>query len=258
MKTLVVDTATSYLSLSLFEGAQAVANVTLRSSRQHGEALVQVINDTLNHLAWRPDDIEQIIVGVGPGSYTGIRIGVTMAKVWATTLNVPIIQVSSLSLMAAGGVQAVDSQKIIIPIIDARRQTAYTAAYRINNAATASWQVQTVIADQQIEWKLYLEQLESLVTDDIQGFILVGDYIEDFYQMTKEHFPKLAIEWAQDHQAVPQTLQLHHVEQVEVVDASLLVPNYTQQTLAEREWAQAQTESQDKEVDHEDFIEHYS
>ncbi|UUX33627.1 tRNA (adenosine(37)-N6)-threonylcarbamoyltransferase complex dimerization subunit type 1 TsaB [Fundicoccus culcitae] len=252
MRTLAVDTATSYLSVSLFEEARVVSTVMLQSKRQHGETLVQVVNDCLNYLGWTAQDIDQVIVGVGPGSYTGIRIGVTMAKMWATSLKVPLKQVSSLSLMAAGVAQ--EAGALIIPVIDARRQTAYTAAYEYVKGEGDQWRVQAVMADQQIEWQAFLEQLAEL---DVQRLLLVGDKIELFAEMARMRFEGKGIEvqWLDSHQAVPQTARVYHVEQVEVADPNLLVPNYAQTTLAEREWAQTH---QVDEVDNENYIEHYS
>ena len=76
-----------------------------------------------------PKAIHEIYVGVGPGSYTGIRIGVVVAKMLGWSLKIPVYEVSSLALMAS----SVDDDTIILPYIDARRGHAFTGVYQLEN-----------------------------------------------------------------------------------------------------------------------------
>ena len=73
----------------------------------------------------KPVDIKKIIVVNGPGSFTGIRIGITLAKLMAFCLNIPITTITSLEAMK----ESVDTDKLIVPIIDARHNSCYAAIY---------------------------------------------------------------------------------------------------------------------------------
>ena len=76
----------------------------------------------------KPNDIDKILVAVGPGSYTVIRIGVTIAKTFAWTLNKPIIPISSLELLISG----YNEDALLVPYIDARRNCVFAAVYNKN------------------------------------------------------------------------------------------------------------------------------
>ena len=76
---------------------------------------------------WQPADLDRIVVAQGPGSYTGLRIGVTTAKTLASTLHKELVGVSSLAVIAAN---AREYDGLLIPLFDARRQNVYAGVYR--------------------------------------------------------------------------------------------------------------------------------
>ena len=82
-----------------------------------------------NSVNLKPDDIDKIIVVNGPGSFTGIRIGVTLAKIFAWAKKIPITTITSLEAMA----KSVKTNKLIVPIINARRDSCYAAIYDNDN-----------------------------------------------------------------------------------------------------------------------------
>ena len=89
----------------------------------------------------KPADLDKIVVAKGPGSYTGVRIGVTIAKTFAWTLNIPLVGISSLEALAAGVGRHFDG--FISPLFDARRGQIYTGLYQFKNG-----QLESVIQDQ--------------------------------------------------------------------------------------------------------------
>ena len=103
-----------------------------------------------------PQQLERIAVAQGPGSYTGLRIGVTTAKTLADTLHIPLVGVSSLKNIAANCVGVL---KVIVPLFDARRNNVYAGGYR--------WQegLQSVIPDQHVALPTLLHALAELHTE---------------------------------------------------------------------------------------------
>ncbi len=95
---------------------------------RHAEDLVPAINSLSNDLGIALADLFAIAVGIGPGMFTGLRVGVTTAKTLATALNIPMIAISSLDLIAHPLRHA--PAKLIVPMIDARRTEVYYAIYR--------------------------------------------------------------------------------------------------------------------------------
>ena len=87
------------------------------------------ISDMFEKAKLKACDINKIIVVNGPGSFTGIRVGLTIAKVFAWSLNIPITTITSLEAMAA----SVDDSRLLVPIIDARHGYVYAAIYDGDN-----------------------------------------------------------------------------------------------------------------------------
>lgn len=237
MKTLAFDTSTQALTVALYEDEQCVASQFIQSTkRQHGEILIPVIEQLLLHQGWQPLDIENIVVGVGPGSYTGLRMGVTLAKTWGSSLNIQVKQVSSLALLASY-VQLETLQHantLIIPIMDARRLSAYTALYQIQ-----SNKLVPLIADCHSDWATFCRRLkEQAQLKEHHTIIIVGNGIDAFVAMFKEFFSDVSIIVINSHAAIPQVNNLHCVDITSVEDVMILAPNYCHDTLAEQEWSQ--------------------
>lgn len=129
-KRLVIDTATHARYVGLFEGNKALYEVYESGHNNHSETLIPSIEKALHATSIQLGDLDGIIVGIGPGSYTGVRIGVTVAKMFGWTLSLPVFTVSSLALMAS----AHESDQPIIPTIDARRGNAFLGVYHYENS----------------------------------------------------------------------------------------------------------------------------
>jgi tRNA threonylcarbamoyladenosine biosynthesis protein TsaB len=135
-RLLALDTSTAAMSIAILEAGQLLQEAHIHADRTHSLHLMPMIKQLILDSGMKLADLSAIAIGVGPGSYTGVRIGVTAAKTLAWTLNVPIIGVSSLEAMALGAVmseeQTEDSKEQpqwIVPMMDARRTQAYTGLY---------------------------------------------------------------------------------------------------------------------------------
>lgn len=125
MKVLGIDTSTPKTCVGLIDDNREIASFELSGDMYNSEELVDMISDIFNKLNYKISDIDLIAVGVGPGSFTGTRIAVTIARTLAQTLNKKIKAVSSLKAMALN----YKGNGIILPVVDARRDRAYYAVY---------------------------------------------------------------------------------------------------------------------------------
>jgi tRNA threonylcarbamoyladenosine biosynthesis protein TsaB len=126
MPYLAMDTATGTLTVAVGEAGVLLGEATTNLKRNHSNRLMPLIDALLSDIGIQPEDLKGIIVGHGPGSYTGVRIGVTTAKMMAWALNIPLLGVSSLDGLA-GNFRT--SEGIVCPMFDARRKQVYTALY---------------------------------------------------------------------------------------------------------------------------------
>lgn len=248
MKYIAIDTATAQLSLACAEvsdaGSQVVASYQLKGNRQHGETLVQAMADVLARLGWRADQVDRLVVGIGPGSYTGLRMGVTAVKVWASQRGIPVETISSLALMLPTRPTA--EEVLYVPVMDARRSTVYSATYQLIDG-----QYQPVLADRHIAWTDYVPQLAERLTErNLTTIHLYGDpVIETHAAALREALPQVTVvthaTWLDqpttERVFVPAFVQLRQM----VEDVDTLAPNYCHATLAEQEWLAKQ-----KDIDH--------
>lgn len=100
MNKLIIDTSTYYLYVSVIKNDENYYNKVLYGKNTHSENLMNVITEGLQDMEMK--ELNEIIVGIGPGSYTGVRIALTVAKTLAWTLNIPLKTISSLSLISSG------------------------------------------------------------------------------------------------------------------------------------------------------------
>ncbi len=134
MKAIIlnIETTTKNCSVSLASNGQVIAIKEINDGAySHGENLHVFIEDVLKDAVKTFADIRAIAVSKGPGSYTGLRIGVSAAKGLCFGLNIPLIAIDTLGSLAAS-IQ-IDEKAVTIPLLDARRMEVYSAVYDSNN-----------------------------------------------------------------------------------------------------------------------------
>ena len=122
MKTLCIDTAHKHLVIVLSEDNQLVASSCEVCWKKQSETMFPTLIALMEQASWTADDLDQIIITDGPGSYTGVRIAMSMAKVLCTRKNIPLYVVSTLALYAG-------LQENVFVMNDARSKRAYCAHY---------------------------------------------------------------------------------------------------------------------------------
>ena len=126
---LAFDTATPAVTVALYDGQQVVAERTTVDAMRHGELLAPSIAAVLEEVGLVRQDLTAIAVGVGPGPFTGLRVGLMTARTLGAVLEIPVYGVCTLDVLA---VEAVDSGTVDGPFqvaTDARRKEVYLASY---------------------------------------------------------------------------------------------------------------------------------
>ena len=126
MITLFLDTSTVRLVVAIYKDNECIYLKNEDSFNDLSSKTLPLIDEAITSLKISIDDIDKIIVVNGPGSFTGVRVGVTIAKTLAYTKNISIITVSSLEVMSTTKVKT----EYIVPLIDARRGYFFTGMYK--------------------------------------------------------------------------------------------------------------------------------
>lgn len=153
MKTIVMDTANKYLVVALFEDGYCLDKIQQEGNRKQSEYAIVCLQELLQKHHLEILDFDEMVITIGPGSYTGVRVALTIAKTIAATSHIKIKTVSSLKALA-GMNQA-------IAILDARSHKVFIGVYD---------QGQTIEADRMIEQNQVDDYIEKY-----KDYLLVGD-----------------------------------------------------------------------------------
>jgi tRNA threonylcarbamoyladenosine biosynthesis protein TsaB len=126
---LAIDSATQMLSIAVHDGDVLIAEATLQAGRQHSALLAPLIGSTMTQMGLRSKDLTALAVSVGPGSYTGVRIGVALAKGLAAPRNLPLAPVTTLETVVAAQLSH-DDNRPLVATVSAGRERVIWAEYR--------------------------------------------------------------------------------------------------------------------------------
>jgi len=124
---LVLDSATQYLYIGLYDGVTRIADHYVKGHNDHSVTLMPALDKLLRSQHIEMSEIDVIVIGDGPGSYTGVRIAMSVGKTFAWTLERPLYTCSSLALMASA------HRGLVMPWVDARRGNAFTGLYHVDD-----------------------------------------------------------------------------------------------------------------------------
>lgn len=127
---LALETATDTCGVALLQGDGVVAEAHLHRPRVHSKRLTPLVEDVLQHADVAPSTLDAVAVSMGPGSYTGLRIGVSTAKGWALAADADLVGVPTLEAYAAQLRSVVDPNDVVCALLDARRNEVYAGAVR--------------------------------------------------------------------------------------------------------------------------------
>ena len=181
MRYLYIDTSASYLYSSIIENGDALSVIIEEYGQSLSEVALPRIVSMFEDNNLEGKDIDKIIVVNGPGSFTGIRVGLTIAKVFAWGLNIPISTILSLEAMAISS----KTNKYHVPLIDARRGYVYAAIYdKDNNEILKPSHIKLDILKKELE---KINDYEIISNDEFEDFKNISPYKPNMVKMV-EHF----------------------------------------------------------------------
>src|SRR5690554_6294701 len=174
MKVLALDTSSIVAKAALVEEDKIIGEIIINHKKNNSQKLMPIIDQLLEEVEVKLQEIDALGVCIGPGSFTGIRIGVSTAKALAQVGNKPIVGISTLEGLAFN---LPYSRGIICPILDAQRDQIYTGLYKWEGN-----QMFSIVKDQAIAVEEWIEELEKRQ----EPIHLIGDGVAKFASTFKE------------------------------------------------------------------------
>ncbi len=228
MKVLAIDTSNYVMGIAIVDGADVVGEVITNLKKNHSIRVMPAIHQLLQECDIKPNELEKIVVAHGPGSYTGVRIGVTIAKTLAWSLKIPLVGVSSLEVLAANGRYFEGS---LSPIFDARRGQVYTGLYAYEEGQFVSKKNDRIVL--LIDWLKELKEENNKV-------LFLGNDLAIHKTTIQEELEDLTIFASSSlNNPRPSELALLGVTRKEQ-DVHSFVPNYIRMVEAETNWLASQ------------------
>ena len=249
MTLLAIESATDSVGVALIRDDGGSAERVHQGGRAHAELLAPAIEEVCVVSGCTIGDIDRIAVDVGPGLFTGLRVGVATAKALAQALGAAVLGVTSLDILAAATAARFDpgEARPVVAVVDARRGEVFAAAYRFDQApptgdgppvdpeSVRSDRLEPLAPEALVAW------VEELV-DQAGPVTLVGDGVVRYHQLLGP-VPGVDLGWAETLSSPPPLALAHLARQrldggvppVPVVD---LVPDYRRQADARINWEQ--------------------
>ncbi|MGE7988810.1 tRNA (adenosine(37)-N6)-threonylcarbamoyltransferase complex dimerization subunit type 1 TsaB [Lysinibacillus fusiformis] len=230
---LGIETANTPLSIAVVKDGKVVAEMVQNIKLTHSAGAMPAIEEILARIDVKPNDLDAIAVSEGPGSYTGVRIGVTLAKTLAWTLQKPLVGVSSLKTLAAN---AALYSGLICPIFDARRGNVYTAVYQGET-------LEALVEDHHAHIDDLLVRLKAIE----QPILFVGTDVDIFWENIVQMLGDHAVR-APFSVDLPRATEVIHIatkmELPSVEATHHFVPQYKRIAEAEANWLKEQKEKE--------------
>ncbi|MDH3974060.1 MAG: tRNA (adenosine(37)-N6)-threonylcarbamoyltransferase complex dimerization subunit type 1 TsaB [Deltaproteobacteria bacterium] len=222
MKILAIDTSTKSGSIALSQGSELLAETFLNINVTHSETLLLSLRDMLRQCSMSMDDIELFALTIGPGSFTGVRIGVSTVKGFALSTKKPVVGVSTLEAMAWN---FPFSAFPVVPFLDARRGEVYSAPFTWNKGSFERLAQDSARAPEE-------------VLDSIDGeAILVGDGVEKYSELIQNKLGSRALMAPSSHASVRASiiasLACEKYLKGDLLDLNSFVPLYLRKSEAE-------------------------
>lgn len=227
-----MDTSNQVLGVALLKDDQIIGEIITNVEKNHSVRLMPAISQLLQEVNIVPDQLDKIVVAKGPGSYTGVRIGLTTAKSMAWALDIPVVGVSSLEVLAY---QGSFFESNVCPFFDARRGLVYTGLYQCKNN-----RLDLVMKEENIHMEDWLERLK----DKQEKVLFLSPDKKLHEQIIRDHLGDLAvIPEGPYHTANPSDLAF--IGSKKELDAThTLTPNYLRLAEAEANWIKAKKDVQ--------------
>jgi len=226
MKVLGIDTSTSCGSVGLTDNGEVISDYLLNIPVTHSERLLGAIEFVLKEARCNIENIDGLAISLGPGSFTGLRIGVSTIKGLAFTTGKPVVGISTLDVLAS---QIATTPYLICPILDARKKEVYTAFYRYKEGNS----LKRISPYQAI-------RPEDLVKNIKEQTIFLGDGVKTYGELLLKSLPSLVIfppgPLHFSHGSMVAKLGSELLQKGEYLDLATFVPIYIRSSEAEIKW----------------------
>ena len=226
MLTLAFETSAKAGSVALLDGEKLLGESYQNTGLTHSQTIMAMAKALIVSCGYTPKDVQAVAVAAGPGSFTGVRIGVAAAKGFAWGAQLPCYGVSTLEAMA---LQLGIWQGYVLPVMDARRNQVYNALFHVQ-----AGELERLCPDRAIS----LEELGAEIKNLSQPVFLVGDGSILCYNTLRETAPGLVLppEHRMHQRAAGVGLAAYRkITAGEPGDGAALEPNYLRLSQAERE-----------------------
>ncbi|WP_164670263.1 tRNA (adenosine(37)-N6)-threonylcarbamoyltransferase complex dimerization subunit type 1 TsaB [Virgibacillus doumboii] len=232
MNILAMDTSNQLLGIAIHKENQLIGKVVTNVKKNHSVRLMPAIDQLMREVNMAPDELDKIVVAKGPGSYTGVRIGLTTAKSMAWSLDIPVVGVSSLEVLAY---QGRFSEACVCPFFDARRGLVFTGLYQWKNGS-----LESVSEEKNVLMTDWLGQL----ADSRKDVLFLSPDINMHRDSIKHYLGDRAIvPDGSFHTADPSHLALTGMHKSSD-NTHTLTPNYLRLAEAEANWLKAQKDKE--------------
>lgn len=231
MNILSIDTSSSNCTAAVVRDYETLGEISINFNLQHSVLLMPLVEELLEKLNMAPAELSAITVSVGPGSFTGLRIGLAAAKGMALALDIPIYASDSLAVLAYG---AFGYQGLIIPMVDALRNGYYIGIYTFIQGKLVTLMEPAILT---------LDEVMEKVSNESREIMIMGDILSKI--SAEELQSRNNIILAPQNLNIPKASTLPYllrerIENEEKEDIYSLVPLYMRKSQAEYEYEKKQ------------------
>ncbi len=228
MRILAVDTSSRVAAAAVMENDNLLGEYIINYKKTHSQQLVPMVKDLMENLELTPKDIDVYAASSGPGSFTGLRIGITTIKAIAYAANKPVISVPTLDALAYN-IPLTDS--LVCPIMDARNNQVYTAIYKWDGLRLSKMTEYMGV---------YITELIAMVKGKNQKAMFLGDGVETHGALIKDELGDVC-EMAPGNLLLQRGSSVAYAARARITEGMLencfdMVPYYLRKSQAEREY----------------------
>ncbi len=173
MKILAVDTSATAASVAVAEENKLIGEFSINTALTHSQTLIPMMNELLKNIGLSVNDIDAVAVNAGPGSFTGVRIGVAAVKGIAFPNNLPCVSISTLESMAYN---MLGNDCIVCSVMDARCSQVYNALFRVNGCTVVRMTDDRALSLTDLKLKLMNINEKVVLVGD--GAVLCSDFLD--------------------------------------------------------------------------------
>ncbi|WP_271005621.1 tRNA (adenosine(37)-N6)-threonylcarbamoyltransferase complex dimerization subunit type 1 TsaB [Listeria seeligeri] len=226
---LGMDTSSDTMTIALFDNDAVIGEYTTNLKKNHSVRLLPAIAALMEECGVKPANLEKIAVAKGPGSYTGLRIGVTVAKTMAWDAGIPLVGISSLALLAENGLYF--SGKVVA-LMDARRGNVYAGVYQTDKGA-----MKNLIPDSHIALTDLLEQLKQ--DGETKTILFTGTFNEQICLTITDILGERAVFASSDYTYSRASSLVKLANKLPGEPADNFMPDYLKLAEAESKWLES-------------------